>query len=724
MKSKISLLVILLIFSTGCALFEKADNSKDDKARQINIQVNDDTTINGKAEKFQYKTTRDVEIEIIAPDLKKIIPFKVYKNYSVDPQGLITLESKDLLGEFVTNSSGKVKVTITLPSYQNELYVKTDYPGIINELFRVTITSNTTMIDYRALLDENQIDINVEKTSNRLVNRNLSISRNIIDNFSYLIPTESGTLGNSGDELWNSWDENAVPNKIIFNSTRFPVSEELFQKVNKFFPEKSKNVADTVDSQDIATNIRVVEDSTEVWVTFIHEGAGYKNVLGYYTYDKSTPPTSMGDIGDVTLVFPNASYQYGGGGLKSGDTVYIGSFPKDTVIGWVLFSNGYSRYGTDRVGARGKVTKGYYQLFSNKEFNPNEVQQMALLNHDENGESKLILAYEDILRPGGDQDFNDTVFYVTAEPEVVPDSGEFLNENNIVDPNNSLDSNLEASSKLYFPSKDGTATLAFEDLWPVKGDYDFNDLVVDYRFEETLNNDGKVTSILSYFKVASYIGAGFTRGNGFAIQLGVDPNVISNISFYTNSQLTQTYNPLELNDYIGALGGGLDSNKTEKGTDRAIILISDSIKASRDEGREFYVKIEFSSAQTKSKLGTPPYNPFIMSNGLRGREVHLSSQFGTIFSSNAIDLVVAGVVNSDDTVGSNSPYTTSDNLPWVLNIPVSFAYPEEGIDIRYTYNHFVKWASSGGLEYKDWYLNQTGYRNSSYLHSNVISNDY
>jgi LruC domain-containing protein len=94
------------------------------------------------------------------------------------------------------------------------------------------------------------------------------------------------------------------------------------------------------------------------------------------------------------------------------------------------------------------------------------------------------------------------------------------------------------------------------------------------------------------------------------------------------------------------------------------------------------------------------------------------------FSSHADDLVVAGVVDTDDTEGSESRYTTIDNLPWVLNIPVSFAYPEEGIDIRYAYNHFVEWASSEGVDYKDWYLDLNGYRNDGYLHYEVINEGY
>ena len=39
-----------------------------------------------------------------------------------------------------------------------------------------------------------------------------------------------------------------------------------------------------------------------------------------------------------------------------------------------------------------------------------------------------------------------------------------------------MDKNKSFNS--FFPVQGKTGTLAFEDLWPAKGDYDFNDLVI------------------------------------------------------------------------------------------------------------------------------------------------------------------------------------------------------------------------------------------------------
>ncbi len=66
-----------------------------------------------------------------------------------------------------------------------------------------------------------------------------------------------------------------------------------------------------------------------------------------------------------------------------------------------------------------------------------------------------------------------------------------------------------------FPAS-GFGTLAFEDLWPARGDYDFNDLVVDYQFEITAN----VSNYLESLKVKSVIKAlSFLMKNGFGFQL-------------------------------------------------------------------------------------------------------------------------------------------------------------------------------------------------------------
>lgn len=154
-----------------------------------------------------------------------------------------------------------------------------------------------------------------------------------------------------------------------------------------------------------------LSEAADVYVTFVSEGAGYRNVLGFYTYDINNPPTTAPSISEVTIIFPNVSALGSGGGLQMGDKVKIGTFPAGTGIGWVLIANGWQG---------GAVGSGYWKLYSNTDFNPENDSTLrhhnVLLADPEN--ERILLGFEDIRRDYGfcDNDFNDAIFYVTANP--------------------------------------------------------------------------------------------------------------------------------------------------------------------------------------------------------------------------------------------------------------------------------------------------------------------
>lgn len=154
----------------------------------------------------------------------------------------------------------------------------------------------------------------------------------------------------------------------------------------------------------------VLEENADVWVTFVGEGAGYKNVLGFYTYDADNPSPEAPQPEEITIVFPNVSAKNSGGSLEAGHKVKIGRFPAGTGIGWVLLANGW----------KGTVTSGLWQLYSNTDYNPEADESLryhnVLLNDPDN--QRIILGFEDIRRDYNscDQDFNDALFYITANP--------------------------------------------------------------------------------------------------------------------------------------------------------------------------------------------------------------------------------------------------------------------------------------------------------------------
>jgi LruC domain-containing protein len=87
---------------------------------------------------------------------------------------------------------------------------------------------------------------------------------------------------------------------------------------------------------------------------------------------------------------------------------------------------------------------------------------------------------------------------------------------------------LNGRALIPYPSYSGT--LAFEDLWPSIGDYDFNDLVVDYDFNIIKNNQEVVKSINATFIIQAF-GAAVHKGFGFTLPK-VNPNDVVSVSGY------------------------------------------------------------------------------------------------------------------------------------------------------------------------------------------------
>ncbi|WP_422353909.1 DUF4114 domain-containing protein [Roseivirga pacifica] len=180
---------------------------------------------------------------------------------------------------------------------------------------------------------------------------------------------------------------------------------DVIQNVlTKALPEGQNAIINTPEYFQNPNSSFFLEREAQVEITFLHEGAGFRNTLGYYTYNVNNPPASVDDL-DKTIIFPNASAVGSGGGLEPGNTVEVlGTFPAGTVFGFYLVSYGW----------RHELTDGYYTQYSDWTFNQNGLQQ-NLIFYDQSCDA-FVVCFEDILIPGGDKDFNDAIFQVTSTP--------------------------------------------------------------------------------------------------------------------------------------------------------------------------------------------------------------------------------------------------------------------------------------------------------------------
>jgi hypothetical protein len=188
-----------------------------------------------------------------------------------------------------------------------------------------------------------------------------------------------------------------------------------------------------------------ITETADVWVTFVAEGAGYRNVLGFYTYDLNNPSPTAPQAEDITIIFPNASALGSGGGLQVGDKVKIGTFPAGTGIGWVLLANAWNSNASS-------VGNGLWQLYSNPDYNPEAQENLryhnVLLSDPEN--ERVILGFEDIRRDYSscDNDFNDAIFYVTANPYTALKTTNFADVESATDVTSANNGGLESNGNL------------------------------------------------------------------------------------------------------------------------------------------------------------------------------------------------------------------------------------------------------------------------------------
>ncbi len=264
--------------------------------------------------------------------------------------------------------------------------------------------------------------------------------------------------------------------------------------------------------------------------------------------------------------------------------------------------------------------------------------------------------------------------------------------------------------RTYYPNAEDFGTLAFEDTWPGKGDYDFNDMVVDYQYEQVFNSDNKMVQLNVEFRFRA---AGASYHNGFGFEMEVSPSAVAKVSGNSlNSGL------------INTLGNG-----TESGQSKATIIVTDDVfdvlqhpgvgngvNSSPDmpyvEPVSLFITVDFVEPLSAEEAGYAPFNPFIFVNGERGREVHLPGYTPT----SLVDSNYFGTEDDDTDPGAYKYYMTESNLPWGINLPTSFEYPTEGEDILDTYVHYSRWAQSGGYSFMDWYMDRPGYKNEAKLY--------
>ncbi|MFY8019652.1 MAG: LruC domain-containing protein [Bacteroidia bacterium] len=290
----------------------------------------------------------------------------------------------------------------------------------------------------------------------------------------------------------------------------------------------------------------------------------------------------------------------------------------------------------------------------------------------------------------------------------------------VIDAEDEYPNNAFKAYNTRFPAA-GFGTLMFEDLWPGKGDYDFNDLVLDYNYLITSNANNEVVEVKYTFVTRAIGGA---LHNGFAFQLdGIPSNRILSV---TGSKA------------VGATWAGFNGNGTEAGqTYTNILVLKDAYDLLPVTGGYSFVNVDpqapfvgtdttvitikFADGNTWASeertaitsFTSAIFNPYLIVGQDRGKEIHLPNRVPT----SLVNSSYFGMYQDDSNPAEGRYYKTKNELPWVLNINQSIPYPLEKTDFTDAYLNFYNWANSNGSSNTDWYLNKQNYRDNTKIYS-------
>ncbi|MFB5651331.1 LruC domain-containing protein [Leptospira wolffii] len=238
------------------------------------------------------------------------------------------------------------------------------------------------------------------------------------------------------------------------------------------------------------------------------------------------------------------------------------------------------------------------------------------------------------------------------------------------------------STEIAYPTE-GVYTVAYEDLYPSSGDADFNDYVIEFKNQEDLNASGKIVRLRGIYQHVAK-GAGYKHQLFIKLPVPTGAKVTYKLAQADGKVETDTTTTtVSANQLNSGFEIFPDSNKTIRGQN---VHPGDVFKP----GFVATIEIVFDTPVERAKLGAFPYDLFAYVINTK-QEIHFP---GLYKNSNGTD-----------------KYLDSTGFPWAILLPGAWKYPYEKYDIRKPsetgYAEFNLWVSSGGKEYKTWYLHVT-----------------
>ena len=332
-----------------------------------------------------------------------------------------------------------------------------------------------------------------------------------------------------------------------------------------------------------------------------------------------------------------------------------------TIFTGVLYKEGSSSSSTTTSGSYIDFTQPMY--YSNIEWNGSEPRVVSMsTSHG------IVYGFEDSAT--SDKTFEDVLFMIEATPAkaIIPDDN--VPDIDIDDPEEDDDDPDEPE----YESLETFQTYCFEDLWPFKGDYDMNDVIIEHKSVAYFDENNYIRTVTDDFTVVNKLKSAELR-DAFAIVLPPSQRGLLGVPSETYFD-EETY---------------------------SIIFFDD---AQEQLGKTFSMERQFEANLMKISDLELDLDPYIIPENDGNtyldeyrKEVHMAKKDGT----SKINPNYLGMVDDAFFIYKDGKH------PFAITLPVSvtkgeYTIPQETYAIDDEYPRYNNWVETGGAEDADWYL--------------------
>lgn len=249
-------------------------------------------------------------------------------------------------------------------------------------------------------------------------------------------------------------------------------------------------------------------------------------------------------------------------------------------------------------------------------------------------------------------------------------------------------SDAESFNWVYYPSSQNYYVASYEDLYPIRGDYDFNDLVVAYQVGFALNIDGDVEMIRGNGYLMAR-GAMYDHDWYLGIELPVTATASTSMSLYPAGSHAPYAGYPVTGDISGTANLKLVEHVAQVYEDGGSTYVNTFDWQSLRAGPKFDFQIAFDSPVKQSEIGQAPFDPFLYVHDT-GYEVHLVGK-------------QAVLPESRNTQEGLNVFRDEAGFPFAIVAPDQWYPPLAGVDMGVAYPNFLQYVQSLGSSSQQWY---------------------